>query len=144
MSQPSSPPPTDGRVLTWLNAIRGLTFTNLLVLLGLAIITVPVYVIYKALSDDKLLDRLMSTYEEKSSQMTGCTIRHVQERGGPDMWSVSSGFAFQGTDRWFVSVVLTHEPGNDEVVTYCESLKLITDQMLDRDGGANPAPTIGH
>jgi hypothetical protein len=124
-----NPPPNDGRVLSWLNAVKGLTFTNLLVLAGLAIVAVPVYVIYRALDDEKLLDRLLSTYEETSSQMAGCTLRHVQERGGPELWGISSGFAFQGAQRWFISVVLSHEPSNDEIVSFCESLKLITDGM---------------
>jgi hypothetical protein len=135
---PPPAPPSETGWLSWLTAVKGLTISNVLVIAALAVVAVPVYVIYKALGDEKLLDRFLSTYEEKTSQITGCVIRHVQERGGPDLWSVSSGFAFQGADRWFVSVVLTHEPSNDETETYCESLKLIADKMLDRGraGGA--------
>jgi len=130
---PPAPPPQDGRVLTWLNAVRGLTLSNVLVIALLAIVAVPVYVIYRALDDEKLLDRFMSTYEEEASQMTGCTLRHVQERGGPDIWGISSGFAFQGGDRWFVSVALSHDPSPEEIASYCASLKLIADRMLAHD-----------
>jgi hypothetical protein len=130
MSQPQAPLP-DGRVSSWLNAIKGLTVSNVMVIAMLVVIAIPAYTIYRALNDEKLLDRLLSTYEETSSQMTSCTLRHVQERGGPEMWGISSGFAFAGADRWFVSVVLGHEPSNDEIVSYCQSLKLITDAMLD-------------
>jgi len=102
----------------------------------LAVVAVPVYIIYRALDDEKLLDRFMSTYEETANQQSGCVLRHVQERGGPDNWGISSGFAFQGADRWFVSVVLTHEPSSEEILSYCESLKLIADRMLDRSGNS--------
>jgi hypothetical protein len=133
---PTPPPaPQDGRILSWLNAVKGLSITNVLVIAMLAVVAVPVYVIYRALDDDSLLDRFMSTYEETASQLTGCTLRHVQERGGPDIWGISSGFAFQGDGRWFVSVALSHAPSNDEVVSYCESLKLIADRMLERGRG---------
>jgi hypothetical protein len=106
-----------------------------LIIALLVIIGVPVYVIWKALDDDKLLDRFMSTYEETASQISGCVLRHVQQRGGPDMWGISSGFAFQGTDRWAVSVILTHEPDAGEIESYCEALKLIADRMLQRGNG---------
>lgn len=149
MAEPSNPtpsqkpsPPDEGKYIGWLNAVRELSITNVLVIAMLAIVAVPVYVIYKALGDDKLLDRLMSTYEEQTSQITGCTLRHVQERGGPDLWSVSSGFAMQGADRWFVSAVLTHAPSEDEIASFCASLKLIADRMLDRGRGADPAALI--
>jgi hypothetical protein len=125
----TEPPPQD-RGLNWLNAVKGLTATNLLVLAGLAVIAVPVYVIYRALNDEKIMDRLMSTYEEIGNQQSGCVLRHVQERGGPDLWGISTGFAFQGSDRWSISVVLTHEPSGDELTSYCQSLKLIVDSMV--------------
>lgn len=129
VSQPPPPPPNEGW-LSWLNAVKGLSVANVLVIAMLAIVAVPVYTIWKALGDDKLLDRFMSTYEESASQMSGCTLRHVQARGGPDTWGISSGFAFQGGDRWFVSVALSHDPSAEEIASYCESLKLIADRML--------------
>lgn len=131
------PPPPNAGWLGWLNAIKGLTISNVVVIALLAIIAVPIYVIYRALDDEKLLDRFMSTYEELGNQQSGCVVRHVQERGGPDLWGISSGFAFAGSDRWFVNVVLTHHPGPEELVSYCESLKLIADRMLER--GVSPS-----
>jgi hypothetical protein len=136
---PPSPPPADDRYLGWLNAVKGLSISNVLVIAALAIVAVPVYVIYRALDDEKLLDRFMSTYEEEANQQSGCTLRHVQERGGPDIWGISSGFAFAGAERWFISVALSHDPSNDEVVSYCESLKLIADRMMER-GRTNEIP----
>ena len=132
--EPPAPPP-EGKYLGWLNAVKGLTISNVLVIALLAIVAVPIYVIYKALSDEKIMDRFMSTYEESANQQSGCTLRHVQERGGPDIWGISSGFAFQGDGRWFVSVALSHDPSIDEIASFCESLKLIADRMLQRGNG---------
>jgi hypothetical protein len=124
-------PPEPGRLERAAGVVKGLTLGNVLVIMLLALIVMPGYVIWKATSDDKLMDRLMSTYEVLESR-GGCTIRHVQERGGPDLWGVSSGFAFQGSDRWYVNVVLDHSPTEEETASYCQSLKLIVDHMLDR------------
>lgn len=129
----SDPQPPD-RTLGWLTAIKGLTLSNVLVIALLAVIAAPLYVIWRALNDEKIMDRLMSTYEEIGNQQSGCALRHVQERGGPDLWSVSTGFAFRGFDRWAVNVILTHEPVGDELISYCESLKLIADKMLQGNG----------
>ena len=58
------------------------------------------------------------------------------------MWGVSSGFAFQGADRWFVNVLLDHSPNNEEIASYCASLKLIGDRMLDRGHDDLDAPVV--
>jgi hypothetical protein len=123
-------PPPD-RLSRWLTAVKGLTVTNAIVILLLLLGLIPSFVIYKAVGDEKLLDRLLSTYEEKSSQQVGCTLRHAQQRGGPDLWSISTGFAFRGEARWFISVATDTEPTIDELQSYCEVLKLIADKMLE-------------
>ena len=139
MNEPSPPPPQDGKLLGWMTAVKGLTISNVLVIALLMVIAVPVYIVYRALNDEKIMDRLMSTYEEVGNQQSGCAVRHVKERGGPDLWGVSSGFAFQGADRWYVNVILSHAPTTEEVYSYCESLKLIADRMLTRGGDDEPS-----
>jgi hypothetical protein len=132
--------PPDGRVAGWIRAAQGLTLTNLLILAGLAVVVVPVYVVYRALGDEALLDRLMSTYEVIDSH-AGCAVRHVQERGGPDLWGISSGFAFQGAERYYVNVILERAPSPDEVAAHCAVLKLIADSMLGHgDVQRGPVP----
>jgi len=128
--EPLPHPPPEGRVSGLLAAVKGLTLSNVLVIALLAIVAVPVYIVYRALNDEEILDRLMSSYDEVNDQKSGCLVRHVQTKGGPDQWGVSSGFAFQGVDRWFVSVIINQEPTPDDVASYCESLKLIADRML--------------
>jgi len=124
--------PPEGRIETAVNVVKGLTLGNLLVIFLILLMGIPTYVIWRALDDDKLMDRFTSTYEQWDSQQAGCVLRHFQERGGPDNWAVSSGFALQGSDRWFVSVLLSRPLTPEEIVSYCESLKLIADKMLDR------------
>ena len=135
--EPPVPTPPPDRYVGWLNAVKGLTISNVLVIALLVMIAVPVYVIWKALGDDNLMDRLLSTYEEVEGPNAGCTIRHAQERAGPDLWSIGSGFAFFGEARWFVNVTLSHKPTDEEVASYCESLKLIADRMLENGGGGS-------
>jgi len=130
---PPAPAPAEGRYLGWLNAVKGLTISNVLVIGMLVVIAIPAYLVWRALDDEKLLDRFLSTYEEFSSQQAGCTLRHAQQRGGPDVWAVSSGFAFTGSDRWFVNVALDRQPDREEINSYCEALKLIADKMLADD-----------
>jgi hypothetical protein len=126
-----SEPPEPGKLERAASVVRSLSLGNVLVIALLVVIAVPTYVVYRALGDEKIMNRLMSTYEEIASR-GGCTIRHVKARGGPDLWGVSSGFAYQGTDRWFINVLLDHAPSDEEIDGYCASLKLITDRMLDR------------
>ena len=133
---PPPPLPPDSGWLSWLNAVKGLTLANVLVIAMLMIIAVPVYIIYRAINDEHLLDLFLSSYEEVSGRHGGCILRHVRERGGQHFWGVSTGFAFQGSDQWQVSVILTQNPTNEEIASFCASLKLITDKMLAANGSS--------
>ena len=104
MSQP--PPANEGKALGWLNAVKGLTLTNVLVIVLLAVVAVPVYVIYRALDDEKLLDRFMSTYEEKpaaSSMAARCAM--CRRVAGRTCGASRPDLRFQGADRWAISVI---------------------------------------
>lgn len=134
-----TPPQPEGRMLGLIHAAKGLTFANVIIIALLVAIAIPVYIVYRALGDEKLLDRLLSSYEEIPSD-SDCTLRQVKERGGPERWSVSTGFAFAGADRWQVSVVLDHAPVEDEIASHCATLLLIVDQMMHANGGSTDAP----
>lgn len=114
------------RLAGWLGLVKGLTFTNVAVIAMLGVIAVPLYAVYRVLNDPALMERWQSSYRELPSP-SGCTIREVKMRGGAWAWGVSAGFAYQGTDRWGVNVILDHQPTNAEVESYCASLKLIID-----------------
>lgn len=126
-------PPPQGRFAHAAHIIRSLSLSNVLVVFLLLCMAAPAYVLYRALNDDALLDRFLSSYREIASD-TDCTIRVVAERGGPERWAVSTGFALAGADRWTVGVILDHEPTQEEVHSYCASLLLIVDKMHDANG----------
>jgi hypothetical protein len=121
--------PPDGRIAGWLSAVRGLTLTNAVVIVLLVAVMIPAYFVYRALGDPALLDRFLSSYTELPPAGTSCTIRQASMRGGPDVWSISRGFAFQGSDRWSVAVLLDRRPTDEDVTTYCATLGIIVDHM---------------
>lgn len=134
------PPDPAGKIGGWLTAVKGLTITNALVIMLLVIVLVPAYLVYRATNDERLLDRFLSNYREISAQQSGCTERIAKQRGGQESWSVSTGFAFQGSDRWVISVWMDHEPSNDQIVSYCETLNLLVDFMRDPDAHSPTFP----
>lgn len=125
MADNQNPPPD--RVAGWLGAVKGLTFTNVAVIAMLGIVAVPLYAAYRVLNDETLLDKLLSSYHEFPPSETGCTIRELRPRSAAPQWTVATGFAYQGTDKWLAGVVLDHAPDATEQESYCTSLKLITE-----------------
>jgi hypothetical protein len=132
-------PPDDGRLAGWLTAVKGLTVSNVLVIGMLVVIAIPAYLIYRALNDEALLDRFLSHYSEIGTD-TSCTLREVRQRGGPDTWGLSTGFAYFGNDRWTVAVILSHQPTPEEIASHCEVLNLTVDWM--RDPAEHEVPKI--
>lgn len=122
------PPPPEGRLAHAAHAIRSLTLSNVLVIFLLVLMAVPVYILYRALSDEALLDRFLSSYRVVRTK-GGCTIRVVAERGAPEQWSISTGFAAGGNERWNVSVILEQEPSEDEITSHCATLMLIVERL---------------
>lgn len=126
----TEPPPSEGRLAAAASVVRSLSLTNVLIIALLVAIAIPAYIIYRAVNDPAVMNRLLSSYQELPNQQSGCTLRTVRERGGPQRWSVSTGFAFHGADRWSISVLLDYEPTGEQITSYCETLKLIADRTL--------------
>ena len=124
----TEPPPSEGKLAAAASVVKGLSLTNVLVIALLALIAVPTYLAYKMLNDPAVMDRLLSSYKELPNG-SGCVLREVKERGGPDMWAISTGFAFHGSDRWYVAVGLTHPPDANDLTSHCETLKRIADTL---------------
>lgn len=140
MSQPDSPPEPQpsqaevGKLSSWLNAVKGLTITNVAVIAMLVVVAIPAYFAYSAINNEELLDRFLSNYRELSSQNLPCSVREAKFRGGAPVWSITTGFAFAGRDRYIIGVVLDYEPNNEALQSYCETLKMIADTMGDEIG----------
>lgn len=136
----SEPPPSEGKYLGWLTAVKGLTLTNALVIVMLVVVAVPAYFVYRALNDEKLMNRFFSHYEEISGQQSSCTVRTAKQIGGSQFWSVSTGFAYEGSDRWTLAVLLDHNPSTEDVSSYCATLILLVDFMRDPDAHSPTFP----
>lgn len=129
-----------GLVSQGVDLVRSLSLTNVLVIILLVIVAAPVWVLWRVINDEKLLDRFLSHYAEYPSQTTSCTVRQIKVRGGPETFALSTGFASQGTDRYFISVVGNHMFNPSEERSYCETLNLLVDFMRDPEARSPPFP----
>jgi hypothetical protein len=136
MTEPQ-PPSAEGWVAGLIAAAKGLTLTNVLIIALLVLIAIPAYFVYSVLNDPAVMDRFLSSYTEVTDDKTDCTVRKARARGGPWLWSISAGFAFQRSSRWSISVILPAEPNDADIASYCATLALIVDRMLFDDGNPN-------
>ena len=127
-------PPPNGKAVGWFNAVKNLTFTQLLIIALATLILIPVYFVYRVLNEPEMLDKFLSSYSEVVHDPSGCTVRKVRLTGGPWRWGIAAGFAFSGSDRWQVSVILNGEPSEEEIMSYCAALNLIADRMAEDNG----------
>jgi hypothetical protein len=138
MATPPQPdPPLPGVPAGWLNAIRGLTVTNAVVIVLLVVALIPAYAVYRLLTDEALLDRFLSSYMVTITD-TPCRMIRGRQRGEPYSWAIATGFAFEGQTRWTIGVVLGKEPTTEDIRTHCAVLQAIVDFMH----GMGPAPGI--
>jgi hypothetical protein len=128
-SQQPNPPPNETRLQGWANVVKGLSLTNALVIVVLVIALVPAYLLYTLVNDKVMMGKFLSSYEEISSDKTPCTLRVASLSGSGDTFGISTGFAYEGSDKWVVSVILTHHPDAQEIYSYCATLNLLVDFM---------------
>jgi hypothetical protein len=133
MTEPTQPSPQQGIVLNLVTAVKGMSLTNVLVIILLAAVVVPSYLMWSVLNDPVKLGRFLSSYEEVTSDKWPCTLRIASLRGAGDTYSISTGFAFQGSDRWTLAVLMDRDPrlDNDAMQSYCETLNVLIDFMRD-------------
>ena len=125
----TEPPPSEGKLAAAAAVVKGLSLKNVGIAALLVLIAIPAWLVYQ--NPAGVMDRLMSVYREYPNQISGCTVREVRERGGPDQWSVSAGFAFHGSARWYVAVGLTGtKPTDAEITSHCETLRRIADSLM--------------
>jgi hypothetical protein len=132
MTEPQSSPPHDGGWIHGLvNSVKGLTLTNIIVILILVVAAIPAYTLYRVLNDETMLYRFLSSYREVPNPIpdSNCTLREVSMRGGGDTWGISTNFASLGNDRWQIGVTIGHSPSTEDIETYCAVLNSIIDFM---------------
>lgn len=130
MSEPQPPQQQQsGMVQTIIHAVKGLTLTQALVIVLLAAVLVPSYLLYRIINDPEMVGRFLSSYEEYTSDKTSCVLRIASLKGGGDQFGISTGFAAQGADQWVVTVLMDRRPSESEIESYCATLNQIVDFM---------------
>lgn len=140
MTEPVQPQ-QQGVAVTLINAVKNLSLTNVLIILLLAIIVVPSYLIWRALNDPAMLGRFLSSYEEQTSTQWPCVLRIASLRGAGDTYAISTGFAVQGSEHWSLAVQLDRKPTDQEMISYCETLNLLVDYMRNPDARSPSSPS---
>jgi hypothetical protein len=121
----------------WLGLFKGLTPTNAVAILILLCGLVPAYVVYRLVTDATLLDRFLSAYVIEPTQ-TACRLVKARERGETFTYAVTTGFAFEGQDRWSIGVIMNQEPSEEDMQADCHLLQAIIGYMH----GMGPPPDI--
>jgi hypothetical protein len=129
VKEPTPPDNRVGVVGEIANIVKGLSLTNVLIIALLVALAVPTYILWRFLNDASLLNKFTSFYEERSSDKVGCILRIASQRGVHPIYSISTGFAYQGSDRYIVGVIVEDEPDEGRLASYCETLNLIVDHM---------------
>lgn len=140
MNEPTPPPahpPAQTRVGIvgeLAHILKTLSLTNVLIL-GLVIaILAPTYILWTALHDETVLGKFFSRFEEVAGDKSPCTLRIFSLRGAPPSFAITTGFAFQGADRYIVGVILDEPRPDDSVIdSYCATLNMIVDYMRRPD-----------
>lgn len=128
------------RVERILNLLKGLSFGNVLVIFILVMTATAIYIVYRFLNDEALMDKFLSHYEEISAESIPCTLRIGGVRKGSTMYSITTGFAYEGNDRWIVGVHRNSEIKDNEFLKYCEMLQAIVEYLRRPDA---PSPNEG-
>jgi hypothetical protein len=140
VSQPEPPQQQQGMLLSFINAVKGMSLFNVLIVALMLMIALPTYVVYRIINDEELLDRFLSSYKIYDRQVSSCTLRKARQRGEPYTWAISSGFAFEGGTRWSIGVALNWEPDDEQVKSYCETLEKLVDHMRQPQQGSPVFP----
>lgn len=123
------PPDRVGMIAGLVKILQSMTLRHVLTLALVVGIAAPTFILYRFMTDNSLLNKWSSFYEELSSDKVPCTLRIASQRGADPVYSISTGFAYQGSDRYTVTVILTHKPDDGQLISYCETLNLIVDHM---------------
>lgn len=124
-----------------IEALKGLTLTNLLVLLVLVLILAPAYLAWRVVNDPDLRNILFSSFRAIEVEGVDCSYIKASEAGVDPHWLVAKDFAFSGRDRWFIGVNSPEEPSPAEVEAYCRTLSEVIVYARERNG-LTPKPTF--
>jgi hypothetical protein len=126
-------------VVEWISHLKGMTFRNVGVILALAAVAIPGYLVYRLATDPKFASVFFSTYSELPIPATDCFMRVASVSGGSEDFRVSRPFAYSGRDRWVVSIETPDEPNADQTVALCNLLGSLIAYARDPENNPSPA-----
>lgn len=112
-----------------LNLLKGLSFGNVVVIFILVMTAAAIYTLYRFLNDEILMNKFLSHYEESSNDKIPCTSRIGSKRGGALTYSITTGFAYDGNDRWVIGIHRDAKISKDEFFEYCIALQMFVDYL---------------
>ena len=78
------------------------------------------------INDESMLNKPTSRYRgNRDRQDAWASLRVASVRGGSNTYAISTGFAYQGSARWTVSVLMQRRPDDSEMASYCETLNML-------------------
>lgn len=115
------------RILT---QVKGLTITNVIVMIMLFIVAMPAYVGWRVINDEKLMAIVFSNYQEVDVP-TACTLVVAQPAGGQRHWYIRNLFTERNREIWYAAVRLSFMPDTEAMEKYCNALDQIIDYARD-------------
>lgn len=123
----------------WLSHLKGMTFRNVGVILALAAVAIPGYLIYRLTTDNDFASIFFSTYSEEVIPATDCFMRIASTSGGSEDYRISRPFAYSSRDRWVISIETPDAPSADQSVALCNKLGEVIAYARDR---SKPSPSF--
>jgi hypothetical protein len=105
-----------------IEAVKTLTFTNVMVILLFVVGMAPAYLAWRILNDDELRDIVFSSFTSLTVAGLHCSFNVASEIGEEKSWFIAHDFAMAGRDRWYVGVNTLTEPTPEQIEEYCKVL----------------------
>lgn len=120
------------------DTVKGLSLTNVLVIVLLAAIAVPLYVGWKVTSDPTLMAFVFNDFSEIPS-VTDCNLFRLKPTGGTTYYAISNQFSERNAESWAITVRVKFKPDDAAIKDYCSSLEDVIRYLHDPD---LPPPTF--
>lgn len=119
-------------MVEWISHLKGMTFRNVGVILALAAVAIPGYLVYRLATDSQFASVFFSTYSEQTIPATDCFMRVASVSGGYEDYRISRPFAYSSRDRWVISIETPEAPSADQAVALCNKLGEVIAYARDR------------
>lgn len=120
------------------DAVKGLSLANVLVIILLVVVAVPAYVGWKVTSDPALMALVFNDFAEIPST-TDCNLFRLKPTGGSTYYAISNQFSERNAESWAVTVRLKFLPDDEAMKAYCGSLEEVIDYLRDPVGQPLPS-----